>query len=106
MKLIKAITPKPNREKKDAEPEAREQPAKVAASKSQKPKDGRRHENKIVRYFRLTWSELKKTNWPTRQEAVRLTGIVLGVTVAMSAMLGLIDWFFAWLFSFIVQAVG
>jgi len=36
-------------------------------------------------------SELKKVAWPTRQETVRLTVVVLIVTVAMAIMLGVID---------------
>lgn len=35
--------------------------------------------------------ELKKVAWPSRQEAVRLTVIVLIVTVAMAILLGAID---------------
>ncbi len=76
------------------------------ARKSKKAKGGRRKENVVVRYFRQTWAELKKTSWPTRQEATRLTGIVLAVTVAMSVMLGLVDWLFSLLFSFLVKSSG
>ncbi len=55
-------------------------------------------ENAIARYFRETWAELKKVRWPTRQEAQNLTLIVLAVTVGMAAILGLLDFFFAWEF--------
>ena len=59
-----------------------------------------------MRYFRQTWVELKKTTWPSRSEGAKLTGIVLAVTVAMSLLLGLIDWLFSLLFSFLVKSSG
>ncbi|MBN1580790.1 MAG: preprotein translocase subunit SecE [Anaerolineae bacterium] len=74
--------------------------------KQKKTKDGRRKENAIVRYFRQTWVELRKTTWPSRSEGAKLTGIVLAVTVAMSLLLGLIDWLFSLLFSFLVKSSG
>ncbi len=52
-------------------------------------------ENRLQRTFRETIAELRKVVWPTRDEAVRLTGIVVAVVVAMSAFLGAVDYFFA-----------
>lgn len=46
--------------------------------------------NALVRYFRETRGELRKVTWPTREEAWRLTLIVLGVTAAMAVFLGVI----------------
>jgi preprotein translocase subunit SecE len=48
-------------------------------------------ENRIVKYFREARAEMRKVTWPTRQEALHLTGIVLAVTVAMSIMLWILD---------------
>jgi len=59
----------------------------------------------IIRYFRETWAELKKVRWPTRQEAQNLTLIVLGVTVGMAAVLGLMDFFFAWEFKGLIDSL-
>lgn len=59
-------------------------------------------ENAIVRYFRETRAELRKVTWPTREEATRLTLIVLAVTTFMAALLGIIDYIFAALFRLIV----
>jgi len=61
-----------------------------------------RKENAIVRYFKETRAELRKVNWPTRRQALNLTLIVMGVTVFMSALLGVIDWLFAQLFALII----
>lgn len=43
------------------------------------------------RSVRSIIAELKKVAWPSRQEVIRLTVIVLIVTVAMAIMLGAID---------------
>jgi len=60
-------------------------------------------DNAITRYFRETWAELKKVRWPTRQEAQNLTLVVLAVTVAMAAILGLLDAFYSWLFKGLIE---
>lgn len=51
--------------------------------------------NPVVRYFRETRGELRKVTWPTREESYRLTGIVLGVTVAMAIFLWVFDTIFS-----------
>lgn len=58
-----------------------------------------KRENRIVQYFKETRAELRKVTWPTRQEALNLTGIVLAVTVFMAALLGLLDFLFSKLFA-------
>lgn len=45
----------------------------------------------IGRFYRETVGELRKVSWPTRAEAMNLTGIVLVVLVAMAIFLGTID---------------
>ena len=71
-------------------------------TKSQKKAKGARRDNAVVRYFKETWVELKKVNWPTRREALNLTLIVLAVTAFMALLLGAIDLFFTWAFSLIL----
>lgn len=50
-----------------------------------------RPENRLVQFYRETAAELRKVVWPTRDEAVRLSLIVVAVVVGMSAFLGGID---------------
>jgi len=69
--------------------------------KAKKAKKAKK-ENAIIRYFKETWVELKKVNWPTRREALNLTLIVLAVTTFMALFLGVIDLFFTWAFSLIL----
>lgn len=48
-------------------------------------------------FFQDVIGELKKVAWPTRQETVRLTLIVLGICLIMGTILGGIDFGFSWL---------
>ena len=56
-------------------------------SASAKPKS----ENALVRYFRDTRAEVSKVTWPTRETGLRLTGIVLAVTVVSGIFLWIVD---------------
>lgn len=49
-------------------------------------------QNAVARFYRETVGELRKVSWPTREEAIRLTGIVLIVLAVMAAILGAVDW--------------
>ena len=51
-------------------------------------------DNFIVNYFKETRAEIRKVHWPSAQEARTLTMVVLGVTVAMAALLGILDFVF------------
>lgn len=46
-------------------------------------------------------SELRKVNWPTRQETTRLTLLVLAISVSIGIFLGVVDNLFSRLFSLI-----
>ncbi|MGQ9586508.1 MAG: preprotein translocase subunit SecE [Anaerolineae bacterium] len=71
---------------------------RVAKEKAGAPK----RENRIVRYFKETRAELRKVTWPTRPETLRLSGIVLAVTIFMAALLGLLDFLFARFFALFI----
>ena len=57
----------------------------------------------VIRYLRETRAELKKVTWPTRDEALNLTYIVLGETFAFAMRLGLSDWTFSEIFQLILS---
>ena len=59
--------------------------------------------NAVVRYYRETVGELKKVVWPTREEAIRLTWIVLVVITIMAMILGTADYLFSQLFRFLIS---
>ena len=58
--------------------------------------------HKIQRFFQETVGELRKVSWPTRQEAIRLTEIVILVIFIMAAILGGLDWVYAKFFGVIL----
>lgn len=55
----------------------------------------RLRDNALVEYLRNTRAEMRKVHWPTREEAKNLTKIVLAVTIAMSVLMGVLDYLFA-----------
>ncbi len=59
--------------------------------------------NGIRRFYDETVGELKKVNWPTRQEATNLTSIVLIVIAAMALFLGFLDIAFSRLFALLLN---
>lgn len=50
---------------------------------------------KIINYFKESREELKKVVWPTKQELFRHTLIVIGVSLATAAFLGVFDYGFS-----------
>lgn len=62
-------------------------------------------ENAISRYIRETRGELRKVTWPTREEAWRLTAIVLGVTAAFALFLWAFDALFANMIRLVIEQI-
>jgi preprotein translocase subunit SecE len=48
-------------------------------------------------WFRDVMSELRKVTWPTRQETMNLTIVVLVVAAALGIFLGGLDYIFNWI---------
>ncbi len=48
-------------------------------------------DNAINRFYRETVGELRKVSWPTRDEAINLTTIVIVVLIGMAVFLGAVD---------------
>jgi preprotein translocase subunit SecE len=51
----------------------------------------RKEPNFVTRYYKETAGELRKVNWPTRQEATNMTILVVIVLVIMTIFLGTVD---------------
>jgi preprotein translocase subunit SecE len=68
----------------------------VAKTVVDKGTEKRIGENRFFRYLRETYYELRRVSWPTRSEALNLTGIVIAVTTLLAIILGLMDWLFSW----------
>ncbi len=56
----------------------------------------------IFQFFGEVVSELKKVTWPTREDATRLTTLVIAVAVTIGIALGIIDMLFSRLFNYVL----
>ncbi len=54
---------------------------------------------RITTFLKEVKVELKKVNWPTKQETIKYTLIVIGVSLAVMIFLGGLDFLFTWLIS-------
>ena len=63
-------------------------------------------ENVIVRTFREVRSEMKKVVWPTREETVRLTIVVIALSAVISVVLFSADSLYQLLYTLLVSAVS
>jgi len=59
-----------------------------------KKKNKEKKTNAITKWWRETVGELRKVTWPTPPEALQLTKVVIIVMIAMSAILGILDFAF------------
>ncbi|KKP80315.1 MAG: preprotein translocase subunit SecE [Candidatus Moranbacteria bacterium RIFOXYA12_FULL_35_19] len=53
--------------------------------------------NKILNFLKDAKVELTKVNWPTRKKTINYTIIVVGISLAVAAFLGGLDYFFGYL---------
>jgi preprotein translocase subunit SecE len=47
-------------------------------------------------YLKEVRIELKKVNWPTRNETVKYTIAVIGISLALAVFFGGLDYVFSW----------
>lgn len=57
---------------------------------------------KLTSFLQESRQELLRVNWPTRQDTVRLTLVVIAISLLVAAMLGAFDFLFAYLLQLIV----
>ncbi|MBI2627093.1 MAG: preprotein translocase subunit SecE [Parcubacteria group bacterium] len=53
--------------------------------------------NQILAFLKDVQIELKKVNWPTKQELLKYTVVVIGFTIVLGVFLGGLDYFFGFL---------
>ncbi len=59
--------------------------------------------DRLVAYFKGSYTELGRVIWPKWQETARLTFIVIGVSLFVAIILGVFDGFFSYLASLVSQ---
>ncbi len=53
--------------------------------------------DKIITFLKEARVELKKVNWPTKQETIKHTLIIIGISLGVAIFLGGLDFIFTWL---------
>ena len=48
----------------------------------------------ITQFLKEAKAELEKVNWPSREQTINYTLIVIGISLATAAFLGGLDWIF------------
>ena len=57
---------------------------------------------RVGKFFKGVWSELKKVHWPTRKEAVTYTTVVLTAVAIVAVMIWIVDMIFSFLLGFVI----
>lgn len=57
---------------------------------------------KIKKFFDESRTEIRHVNWPTREEAIRLTSVVIVLSLILAAFLGLSDYGFTNLVKYLI----
>jgi preprotein translocase subunit SecE len=73
------------------EPDAPKTPAVRASGKGAAPGQATRGGMRIFAFFRASWAELQRVQWPDRRQVAQATAVVLGFVVIAGAYLGLAD---------------
>ncbi|NJN67295.1 MAG: preprotein translocase subunit SecE [Chloroflexaceae bacterium] len=71
-----------------------------------KDKGKERQEHAFVRVVHDTRAELRKVVWPNRKEAIRLTVVVIIISVAIGVFLFAGDTLFLWLYIWLESLTG
>ncbi len=57
----------------------------------------------VVKYFQQVRQETLKVTWPTREQTIRMTALVIIVSVALGALMGGLDYVLAKVISAVLQ---
>ena len=49
---------------------------------------------KIRQFLREAYSEMKKVSWPTREQTIQYTTLVIVISVSVAVFLGVLDYMF------------
>ena len=49
---------------------------------------------KIIQFLREAYSEMKKVSWPTREQTIHYTTLVIAISLSIAAFLGILDYMF------------
>lgn len=58
--------------------------------------------NKLVDYIKNSIIELKKVDWPTKEQIIKHTLLVVAISLGMAAFLGIIDFVLTRILQFVI----
>jgi len=58
---------------------------------------------KLIAYFKESYEELKKVQWPNRKETIQYTLVVLGVSLFLASFLGAVDFGLNYLLELVIS---
>lgn len=61
--------------------------------------------NKLIKYFNDTASELKQVAWPTQQQALFYTALVIIISAFVALYVGVFDYLFSQGVNFIIHRI-
>ena len=77
--------------------------ARVLARRGQRqPGSSSTRQTPRLQFFRETIAELKKVVWPTREQAIRLTVLVIIISFVVGVLLGVVDMGFGGMFRLVI----
>ena len=53
--------------------------------------------NKITTFVKEARVELRKVNWPTREQTIKYTALVVGLSLVVALFLGALDYLFEYI---------
>lgn len=59
--------------------------------------------DQLVKYFKDTAAEMKQVAWPTQQQAMTYTALVIGISAVVALYAGAFDFLFAEIISILVE---
>ena len=59
--------------------------------------------NSIIKYIRDTSFELKQVHWPTQEQALFYTALVIVISAVVAAYIGAFDYLFSQVVSFVIN---
>jgi len=62
--------------------------------------------DRLTRYLRATIAEMKHVKWPTQQQAINYTAIVIGISVVVTIFVMIADFVFTAGMQFITAQTG
>ncbi|MEA3450063.1 MAG: preprotein translocase subunit SecE [Patescibacteria group bacterium] len=58
--------------------------------------------NKLTKYIKGSYEEMKKVTWPTKKETKNYTYLVVGVSLGVAIFLGALDYLLTFILRFVI----